>query len=230
MRPIECERCGGAELLTVARVVERGRDGWHELGRFHELDPMSVVVCCGCSHLVWYVRPTVGVPERNQRSRRVSDERLHCGDCGGTTHLLVAQLEESTTDGHPPFVPLAVMRDNVAERGGRFAVVVCDGCGRAEWFACDVRLAGKNTNGECRRCRAAALRMVQPLREDGGKPLPVAVVDGKPRGELEVTWCDACGACEWRAHRIADILVDGKEVVRTFEARERVPMAGGPYR
>jgi hypothetical protein len=233
MTPLECEKCRGPELLTVTRVVERGRDRqWQPLGWFDQVQPMSVTICCGCNHAVWYTQATATALVIDGRSERLIGKR-RCRDCLTESHLVISSLQETTTRGSPMLVPLAPVAGEL--HGGQFAVVVCDGCGRAEWYAYDVRLERPLAErgmmaGDCEHCHGAELHVVRPLREENGRPLPVAVVDGRPHGEFEVRWCRECGACEWRAHRIADIVIDGSDVVRTSAAAARVPVAGGPYR
>ncbi len=223
-----CESCFGREQWRIARMLEHSSDGWQALGAPDGLAPMSTAICRSCGHVAWHATPAQGRDERLTLSRRIVDERLECRDCLGRPHLLVAVLFEAA-DGYS-VAPLAVVRRKVSDAGGRFAVLVCEGCGRAEWFACDVsRFDGESCDGSCRRCERPALRRVRPLREENGRLLPVAVVDGKPYGELEVRWCDECGACDWRAHRIDELVPDGENIVRD-SADERVPVAGGPYR
>jgi predicted nucleic-acid-binding Zn-ribbon protein len=187
-----------------------------------------VAICCACWHVAWRAKPPIDhLPALD--APRIVDERLECRDCGGRPHQLIAKMHESPTrPAAATTTTLSVVRRQIGARAGQFATIVCEQCGRLEWFACDVSAFDGNAFDEpCRRCKSAAMRSVRPFREEDGRPLPVTVELGVGRGELELRWCDECGACDWRAHDVAKLAAKHKQIV---DARERVPVAGGPYR
>jgi hypothetical protein len=224
-----CERCDGNEIWFVPVVKERGYFGWENLGWADGLDPIGAAICCGCWHVAWRGKPPADLPHLPPpAARRIVDERLECRDCGGRPHFLIAKMHESPMQPADRTTTLSVVRREVWARAGQFATVVCERCGRLEWFACDVStFDGNPCDDQCRRCKRAAMRSVRPFREEDGRPLPVTVVLRVGRGEFELRWCDECGACDWRAHGVAKIAAEHKQIV---DDRARVPVAGGPYR
>jgi hypothetical protein len=227
-----CERCGGNSLMIVPWMAERARNGWVGLGATDELEPMQTLICRGCGHVAWYCPPTANVRERREASRRIVDERLRCAGCDEKAHLLIAMLHELVSHGAAAaVVPLAVLREELGGQSGRFAVLVCDGCGRVSWFVCNVSVfAGEACEGACARCAARARHRIRPFVEEDGRPMPVGLRGREPVGELELSWCDGCGACDWRAHGIDWLDADGVYAVAAVDACKRDPLAGGPYR
>ncbi len=227
-----CERCGSTHLMLVPWMAERARNGWAGLGATDGLDPMQTLICRACSHVTWYCAPTANVRERRGVSRRLVDERLRCRGCDDAAHLLIATLHELVSHEAPkPVVPLTLLRRELGGESGRFALLVCDGCGRASWFACAVStFGGEACDGACARCAAPAVRRVRPFVEEDGRPMPVALRRLEPVGELELRWCERCGACDWRAHGMDWLDADEVFPVDAAAPPARDPGSGGPYR
>jgi hypothetical protein len=227
-----CERCGNRSLLLVPWMVEHGYGGWVGLGSVDGLDPMQTLICSHCGHVAWYCPPTGPLPTRPGESRRILDERLRCQSCQGIEHLLIARFHELTAENPPPHaVPLMLMRREIGGTNEYFAVLACDRCGRVSWFACDLSFfAGESCHGACHRCSARALRRNGPFVEEDGRRLPIALRKDMPLGKLELTWCETCGACDWRALGKDWHNGDGVQPVTAGETRHRDPLSGGPYR
>ncbi len=230
--PAACIKCGELARWQVREMQEHAFFQNKPLGELDCVAPLDTIICKACGHTLWYSRANE-LTERVGAVRRVVDERVRCADCDGEPHLLVALLHEW------PSLPLASSKELAVspfagvEQRGRFAMLVCDRCGRCEWFAWGVGEPAKLGSAEdepCARCRVSACRVVQPFREHGSEELPVAVVDGRPLGEFAVRFCGACGFTEWYARRIERLRADGKYVTHIQGERPAIPAAGGPYR
>jgi hypothetical protein len=230
--PLTCDNCRGGELWKIARVYERGAPGWVQLGALDDIAPLATTVCCACKHVGWYARPTAKLREvPRQRQRVVVDASRRCRVCSGTSRLLVAQLHEEGEVTHAFSIDKRRLAVAARDGSGRFALEVCDGCGVADWFACDVAATdGMVESGACSRCLTGKTRSLRPVRESGGGTIPVAVIGETPYGEFEVRWCEECGACDWRAHHIDELRPVGEHIVRVEASQERLDLAGGPYR
>jgi predicted nucleic-acid-binding Zn-ribbon protein len=230
--PAACAKCGGLAFWNVREMQEHAFFQAKALGEIDCLAPLDTIVCKACGHTVWYSRSTELI-ERPGSVRRVVDERVRCADCDGQPHLLVALLHEWPSVPLGSAKELAVWPFTGVEERGRFAMLVCDQCGRCEWFAWGLGEGSENGVADpdaCVRCRASACRVVAPFREHGSEALPVALVDGRLLGEFAIHFCGACGYTEWYGRRIEGLHADGKYVMHIEGERPAVPAAGGPYR
>ena len=225
MTPLRaCERCDGNELWRVPAVMERGYFGWEKLGWADGLDPIAADICCACWHVTWRATVQPDLPHLPRFAQRVAG--IECPECYGHEHAMITAMSERTID--PGTTTIATLHVDSGTAAGHFDVVMCDGCGRLDWLARDVANVGsKPDECECHRCGQATVRSLRPFREEGGTPLPVVVGLTGARGEFELRYCSDCGACDWRAHGVAKLAERRKQIV---DARERVPVAGGPYR
>lgn len=230
--PSACKKCGGLAFWKVREMQEHAFFQTKPLGDLDCVAPLETIICAACGHTLWY-SGSKELAERSGAVRRVVDERVRCADCDGQPHLLVALLHEWPSTPLAGTTVLAVWPFTDVEKRGRFAMLVCDRCGRCEWFAWGLGEGvniGTPDDEPCARCNVSACRVIDPFREDGTEALPVAVVDGRPVGELAMRFCGACGFTEWYARRIKRLRADGNYVMHIQGERPAVPAAGGPYR
>ncbi|HEX6839278.1 MAG TPA: hypothetical protein VF334_22025 [Polyangia bacterium] len=230
--PAACIKCGELARWQVREMQEHAFFQNTRLGELDGVAPLDTIICTSCGYTLWYSGSTE-LMERAGAVRRVVDERVRCADCDGQPHLLVALLHEWPSAPLASATELAVWPFMSRERRGRFAMLVCDRCGRCEWFAWGLgepSQVGTAEDEPCVRCRVSARRVVQPFREQGSEPLPVAMADGRSIGEFAVHFCGACGFTEWYARRIERLRADGRYVTHIQGERPAVPAAGGPYR
>jgi len=230
--PSECKKCGGVAFWKVREMQEHAFFQTRPLGDLDCIAPLDTIICSECGYTLWY-SGSKELTERAGAVRRVVDERVRCADCDGQPHLLVARLHEWPSTPLASATELTVWPFTNLDERGRFAMLVCDRCGRCEWFAWglgDSEKVGIAEDEACVRCRVAARRVVHPFREHGSEALPVAVVGGRSIGEFAVHFCGACGFTEWYARRIERLRADGNQVMHILGERPAVPAAGGPYR
>jgi len=229
--PSPCGKCGGLAFWKVREMQEHAFFRASPLGDIDRVAPLETLICTACGYTVWY-SGSDDLREQPGAVASVVDDRVRCADCAGMPHLLVALVHEWP---HNPLLgakalPVAPV-DGVGPRG-KFAMLVCSGCGRCEWFAwgfAEHEELGTADREPCARCSVRERRTVRPLREESGEPLPVVIRRGWEMGEFEVRFCAACGYSEWCAH-VGKLDADGEFVIHIEGERRAAPAAGGPYR
>lgn len=116
-----------------------------------------------------------------------------------------------------------------------FELRVCRRCAACDWRS--VRAGwmwiGEHSREEelCLECAHPSYR-VEPLRESGFHPLPVALLDFAPVGHFRLLVCSWCDRCEWFARKLDELTSDGEHIflVRAETEFEPLPSHGGPYR
>jgi hypothetical protein len=227
-----CVRCDGGDFWKIRETRERGAGGdWSMLGSIDQVAPLQALVCCRCGLTRFYsaARLNGEVWERSQKEHV-------CRECAAPRQLLVPQLREWPDKWQGGLsIPLNVVRGKRGDGVGWFCLRICDECGLCDWLARGVgsHEAGRSDEHSCPECGIFGRRGVDPLREDGGRPLPVALVDDEPVGQFAVRFCDGCGFSEWFARDLDGMRADGERIQfisgrRDVKARPFV--AGGPYR
>jgi predicted nucleic-acid-binding Zn-ribbon protein len=236
-----CPDCRDAGHWLVSPMREHRFTGYGQLGYIDDIEPLETHICDGCGYTVWYSRGIGRLREDRGRVAKLDDERLSCVSCYGRRHYLVAQLQEWPEGSVLGQMPLHVLQTGKHEGVGRFALLICGDCGRCQWFAWGTGTPTTRATGvmraqpqpdlPCSRCRAIARYAVEPVREDGGLASPVAVQRQRAIGHFGISFCNACGYCEWYARDLAALRSDGERVSHVNGDRyQRAPVAGGPYR
>jgi predicted nucleic-acid-binding Zn-ribbon protein len=236
---LRCVRCDGADFWKIRETRERGAGGdWSMLGSIDQVAPLQALVCVRCGHARFY--SAAAIRDKDDPWARQSWAAIHkshtCRECAGRRQILVPQLREWPAKWQGGrSVPLSVVRGKRGEGVGWFCLRICDDCGLCDWMARGVgsHEAGRSDEHSCPECGIFGRRGVDPLREDGGRPLPVALVDDAPVGQFAVRFCDGCGFSEWFARELDGMRADGERILFISGAREvktRAFAAGGPYR
>lgn len=234
----QCPKCACTTMWHVRDMQEHASvapwplrgDVMTSLGLEDGVAPLDVYICSDCGLTSWYSRVADRILPERGRIRSLIEASLACTDCIGRAHFLVAELRE--------FDEVVAQRAPLHVHGGtvgRFAVLICAGCGRCEWFAW-------GDLGEpifvdkphaCVRCGAHEHRRIPVVKEASGAALPVGMSRDVPVGHFAISVCEGCGVTEWFARDTNKLRADGDRVMRvegTKRARVTMPPAGGPYR
>jgi len=131
LKDFTCNRCGGTDGAEAC-VLDAVGDNQSDRFSVSDGDPLGTQLCMKCGHIRWYA---TDAPKTTADPPR---EKIACVECGERSADWIEPVRELPDE----IVPVVEGASSVfAGRAyGHFALRVCAGCMRADWFARDVKL------------------------------------------------------------------------------------------